>query len=74
MLSKLFSLDPKNMNMPLGHFDSAQASLVNSIGLAGKDEWGHESEVGGMGTNVAATWLPEGSNSGQQDWSWSGEP
>mmetsp|Transcript_51052 Transcript_51052/g.102385 ORF Transcript_51052/g.102385 Transcript_51052/m.102385 type:complete len:89 (-) Transcript_51052:119-385(-) len=75
MLVKLWdtNFDPKNMKMPLGSFSENQADLVNKLGLAASDTWGHDN-VGAMGTNVAATWLPGGSQSGSQNFQWRGEP
>mmetsp|Transcript_51051 Transcript_51051/g.102383 ORF Transcript_51051/g.102383 Transcript_51051/m.102383 type:complete len:92 (-) Transcript_51051:79-354(-) len=52
MLVKLWdtNFDPKNMKMPLGSFSENQADLVNKLGLAASDTWGHDN-VGAMGAN-----------------------
>ena len=36
------------------------AEQVNKAEVEGDDNWGHEGSMGGIGTNVAARWLPGG--------------
>jgi len=49
--------DQPDANLPR---QAEMAQTVNEAEVEGDEQWGHNGGMGGIGTNVAARWLPGG--------------